>query len=137
MQDLFQFINNCFEKRKEVKPESNQLEDNESYYMCNRWLSMVSLSFPAAYVSSKLSSKLPKWAIGCLLYHQVKNKKVAPQFNYVKKDKEKKIASKEEVIKKIIGHFHVSRIHAEEILNIYIVNNINIYQAFGIRMVKK
>ena len=130
--DIFNFIENTFLKRQPVKSKERQLDDTESYYMACRWLSMAPLGLSTAWSASRLSM-IPRWGLGCLIYHRIKKQKSSPPLNYIKKTKESKTASKEEIMKKIMIHYHCSRTHAEQILKIYEVNNKNIYNCFGVK----
>lgn len=133
--DIFEFINNAFTKRKPVKSTENQLKETDSYFMVCRWLSMSGLGLSAAYLCSKFS-KLPKWAMGCFLYHKIK-KHPTPQLDYIKKEKEEKNARKEEVINKLMRHYFCSRSHAEQMIEIYKQAGLDPYTAFGIKNNKK
>lgn len=132
--DIFNFIENAFVKRQPVKSSVRQLDDTESYYMVNRWLSMTPLGLSTAWTSSLFAS-IPRWGTGCLIYNRIRKQKAAPPLNYIKKNKDGKgkDSSKEEVMKKVMVHYHCSRIHAEQILKIYEINNKNVYNCFGVK----
>jgi len=127
--DLFSFIENAFTKSKTVKSFENQLNDSESYFMSNRWLSMSPFSFIGSYKASRFSSGLPRWALGCIIFHSIKKNKF-PKITYIKKDKEIK---DKELLEKISQFFNCSEYHAGQIYEIYEAGQINIRGAFGLK----
>lgn len=130
MADTFSYIDNVFMKTNPVTSTSNQLDEKENYYMVSRWMSTHPLSFAGAYRISQYSSRMPRWAVGCALYHSVLRKGRAPKLIYIKKD------SKEidkELLEKVRTFFNCSDKYAEEIITIFYGNNINLRQSFGLK----
>ena len=131
--NIFNFINESFQKKRELKSSSNLLDENESVFMLSRWGSMIPFSFKASFITSSKSSKLPKWATTLLFFHTVKKRKFFPTFNnYIKKEKGKSEVS-DELMEKITNHFHCSKFHAEQIYKIYKKKHIDLYISFGVK----
>lgn len=125
--NIFDFINNAFNKRV----DHPSLDDGESIYMLNRWASMSILSFTAAFKTNMYT--LPRWASEALFYNKMKMRNYNPQLQYIRNAKDKVNPKKELIIKKLVNHFHCSKLHAEQILLIYTKKDINVYEAFGVK----
>ena len=84
MQSPFRFLENLFEKSDVVISSDNQFK---GYFIIIKYLSQYAVTFTVAVKAANLFAKLPEWAMGCLLYHTVKER--VPPFieYYLKKPK--------------------------------------------------
>jgi hypothetical protein len=128
--DTFEFINNCYSKKRNTTSTEKQLQDTDSYYMVCRWLSMTPSGLMPAYKTSRRISKLPRWVVGCLIYNFVTKNK-PPVLKYIKKGKTEK--TNEELLQKVKEHFHCSMTHAKQIISIFENKEVSLNKSFGIK----
>ena len=131
--ELFDFLDNLFTKEIDVTSKENQFGN---YYIVVRFLSMHVETFWLAVDVNDLANKIPKWAVGCWLYQQVPKKKRAPRIYYIKKPDSKKDTSGSAVGKTLYllaRHFCCSEQHAEQIMRLLGMQNINAAEYFGVK----
>lgn len=79
MRDPFQFLKNCYTKELQVTRKDNQFNN---YYIVAKALSLNSNEFFKVVRINELANKLPRWAVGCLLFSCTTKQSKAPYIPY-------------------------------------------------------
>jgi len=124
--DLFQFINNLFNKKEPVDSRT----DFKDTYMTIRFLSLYPKTFHLAKKANILSAKIPYWATNCFLFNTIKQQD-PPWIKYPKGAEKDKKWPKEAIIK-ICQKFCCSEEHAVQILNILSLKDSTVLESLGI-----
>jgi len=133
MQDPFQFLKNCYTKELQVTSKKNQFKD---YYVVTKALSLNSEMFYTITKINELAAKLPKWAVGCLLFSCTTKMNKAPYIPYYLK-KGKGVNEKyKELLQVMAKHYCCSMKHVEQIYKIFERHGINAYEKFGVERKK-
>lgn len=124
--NLFAVIENLFTK-KEVVDSSTAFKES---YMVNRYLSMLPETFLLSVESNRLSTKLPGWATGSLLFNSIDKRVPAPWIKYIKKPRQ--LVDKE-VLLRLGEYLCCSYKHAIDSKKILEANGVNVYGMFGMK----
>ena len=127
--DFFGDIQNYFTKRRPIGTNT----DSKEIYIQARFVSMAGAGFDAAASYNKLASKLPKWARAAVLYWLTPAMDRAPRMEYIKAEKAKTTDAYNEVINKLVRHFHCRPKHAHQIYALLEAQKFDIYEFFGLK----
>jgi hypothetical protein len=122
--DLFEEFKNLYTKQKKV----DSSESTKNGYMLNRLLSFDRNHFYYSTEITRLMRRLPKWSIGCLMFHVIAPQRT-PWLAYPKAVKPVSRQSLEALKK----HFNCSEKYAEQIEKILVRRGLDIHKIFGIK----
>ena len=122
---FFSYLKNLFTKSEQV----TSVNTTPEMYMILRYLSMHPEGFFVASEVNKFNSKLPSWAMGCLLYNLLPKKPKAPYMDYIKR----KEIKDNELITKLGEVFCCRPTQAQDIYNLLLRQKVNIETAFGLQ----
>lgn len=124
--DLFQFIDNLFQKKELIDSKVPYKET----YMTIKFLSLYPGTFMTAAEANLLSAKIPYWATNMFLFNTVAKQR-APRMAYPKKENKGKVWPTE-AIQKVTRRYCCSTEHATQILSIMERRNPNVLESLGI-----
>lgn len=127
--DFFGDIQNYFTKRRPIGTNT----DSKEIYIQARFVSMAGAGFDAAASYNRLAGKLPKWARAAVLYWLTPALDRAPRMDYIKAEKAKTTDAYNEVIEKLVRHFHCRPKHAHQIYALLEAQKFDIYEFFGLK----
>ena len=125
--DLFQFINNLFDKKVNIDSRNPFKET----YMTIKFLSLYPGTFTIANLANRLSRKIPIWATNCFLFYTVPKQK-PPRIHYPKGEEKENDSLPPEATNKICQRFCCSAEHAKQILKILKKDSPDILLSLGV-----
>jgi hypothetical protein len=129
--DIFDYINNCYTKAIIVTSDSGQ---PDSPFMAARWLSLNPQLLLRIAQAAVVSSKLPGWATGVLLFHIVPPGRPG-RFKYPSRGK-KDTTIPAQTLKVLMEYYNCKEFHAIQIFKLLTAQGIDLEHYFGNKLRK-